>query len=179
MMRRALLVLIVALATLATVVPRASAAATTYLGYGSLDINAAGLETDHITPGNDKTIRLRMYYHGTKRCYDSSRVIVKSQAFYPNPLTDRTENNSYDVWIKVDVHGTAGTGYKVTAECRNWLFTGYVYIRSGSLAHSGTAALPTAALGSALLLIGGLLLAGERLLTRRAGRRRCGGTAAG
>ena len=179
-MRKALLVFLIALATLATVAPGASGASKTYLGYGSLDIDAKGAEKDILSPGKDKKIRLWMMSKGKKRCFNSSKVIVKAPTVFNKPsLTDRTENNSYDVWITVDVQGTPGTRYKVTAECRDWLFTGYVYISSRRLAHSGAPVLPTAALGSALLLVGGLLLAGERRFTRREGRRRCGGTAAG
>jgi hypothetical protein len=167
-MRKAFLVLVALTFVLTTAAPSSASQAQDYLGYGTLNINAKGPEGSTITPGQ-RIIRLRMYKPGNHlACYDQGTVVIDSESsvFKPDPLTDKTENDSYDVWINVTVGGSRGSTYDVTATCRNWLFTGKVTIRSGTqppeLPNNGIPVLPTATLGLTLVLLGGLLLLGDR-----------------
>jgi hypothetical protein len=154
-MRRALLVLVVALTVLATF-PTSAAAAT-----GTLDIRVRGTGTNVTGSGpNGQVIDMYLIGDGRRRCKSSgaNNVPVESTAFTPQSEDEDTNANGLLVH-STTITNTPGT-YKVTATCtgRGWTFVGYIRVVSGDLPFGGVALHPTATLGLTFILVGGLLL---------------------
>src|SRR5215217_8463320 len=146
-MRKALLILAVALTFLLSAALPASA------GTGWLKINVEGAGTTSMTPGK-KAIYMRMYEGSTVRCKNSGTdvVTVTSSAFDPSSQHDDTDGNGLLV-LHTTVRASYGS-HTVKATCKGWTFTGTITVKSGSIAFTGVPVLPTATLGLLLVLVG-------------------------